>query len=379
MRKAVAVLVILAAAGVIGWLYWEQQRPVPLVVSGFIEADQIRVGSRVGGRVAEVLVDEGDTTEPGESLFRIEPFDLQEQLKQAEAQLAAHQAEHARLTAGFRPEEVEQARAKRDQAAATLEKLVAGPRPQEIQIAREELNRAKAALELAQSEYNRLLKLREEATAARIEFDQAERQLKAARAEVAAAEQRVSLLEEGTRKEDVAAARATLAEAEQALKLMAAGYRQEEIAQAAAQVRAAEANVAAIRVRLGELTVSAPGKCVVEAVDLEPGDIVAQNAPAISLLDLSKLWVRAYVPEDRLGQVAVGTRVPIRVDSFPGERFMARLTFVSRDAEFTPRNVQTPEERSKQVFRIKVYLEEGLDRLRAGMAADVLLDEAAGP
>ncbi len=373
MRKAVVVF-LAAALAVLGWLYWQKNRPQPFVVSGFIEADEIRVGSRVGGRVAEVLVAEGRQVQPGAPLFRIDPFNLREQLAEAQAAAAAARAERDRLIAGYRKEEIEQARAKRDGAGAVLEKLTAGPRPREIEIAREKLNMAKAGLELAESEHARLVRLRDEAQAAPTEIDQAVRALKAARAEVAAAEQELALLQEGTRKEELAEAQAALSEAEQALKLLEAGYRVEDVAKAEAQLQAAEARAAAIDVQLKELEVLAPTACVVEAIDLQPGDIVGANAPSVSLLDVSKLWVRAYVPESRLGEVRLDQRVPIRVDSFPGRRFAGRVTYIAREAEFTPRNVQTPEERSKQVFRIKVTLEQGLDRLRVGMAADVLLD-----
>jgi len=377
MRRLV-IAFVLVAAGIIGWLYWTQSRPERFIVSGLVEADQIRVGSRVGGRVAEVFVAEGQSIEAGKPLLRIDPFDLRQRLAEATAALAAAQAEHARLKEGYRAEEVAQARAQRDQSKATLAKLIAGPRPAEIEIAREQLNAAKASLELAESEYARLTRLREAEQAAPTEFDQAVRSLKTARADVAAAEQRVALLEEGTRKEEIAEAQAALARAEAALKLLEDGYRAEDVAKAEAEVAARQAHVEAIQVQIGELTVAAPCDCVVEAVDLQPGDLVAANAPAVSLLDPSKLWVRAYVPEARLGQVALGRRVPVMVDSFPGRKFAARVSFISREAEFTPRNIQTPEERSKQVFRIKVTLEEGLDVLRVGMAADVLLDEVAG-
>lgn len=378
MRKVLGVAVLLGL-GVLGWLYWQQHKPQSLVVSGFIEADLIRVGSRVGGRVAAVDVTEGQRVKTGTPLFQIDPFDLQEQLKQAEAELAASEADHARLMAGNRPQEIEQARAKHDRMAAVYEKLVAGPRPREVDIAREELNRAKAGLELAESEYERVESLRKQGTAPKIELDLAVRQLKAAKADTTAAQLRLALLEEGTRQEDLAEAKAALAEAEQARRLLEAGFRTEDIAKAAAQVNAAQARVAAIKVRLKELVVTAPCDCIVEAIDLHPGDLVAMNAPAVSLLDVTKLWVRAYVPESRLGQVRLGQTVPIQVDSFQDERFRGRLTYLAQEAEFTPRNVQTPEERSKQVFRIKVYLEEGLDRLRVGMAADVLLGEAVSP
>jgi multidrug resistance efflux pump len=118
---------------------------------------------------------------------------------------------------------------------------------------------------------------------------------------------------------------------------------------------------------------------VVEAIDLLRGDLVAAGAPTVELLDTTRLWVRAYIPQARLGGIALGQPAVILTDSWPGQRFKARLTFIASEAEFTPRNVQTPEERSKQVFRIKATLEEGLDRLRAGMAADVLLEPAAVP
>lgn len=377
MRKVVAISVLLAAV-VIGWLYWRQQRPEPFIVSGFIEADEIRVGSRVGGRVAEVFADEGDAVDQGEALFTIDPFDLQEQLAQAQAELAGFRAELERLQAGLRQEEIAQARARRDQAAALLAKLKAGPRPREIEIARERLNVARANLDLAQSEYERLSHLREQRQAAATEYDRAVREYKAAQAQVAQAEQEVALLEEGTREEEITQAEAALAEAQAALRLAESGFRKEEIAQASAQVRAAEAQVAAIQQRINELTVKSPCDCVVEAVDLQPGDLVAPNAPAISLLDANTLWVRTYVPESRLGQVRLGQRVPVRVDSFPGERFTGRVTFIAREAEFTPRNIQTPEERSKQVFRAKVTLEgPEARRLRVGMIADVLFEETA--
>ena len=375
MRPIVAILV-LAAAGVIGWLVWQQNRALPLVVSGFVEADEIRVGSRVGGRVAEVLVAEGASVKRGEALFKIDPFDLQERSAEAKATLAARQAELTRLKSGFRKEEVEQARAKREQLLATLTKLEAGPRAQEIAVARERLKQSQANLAFAESEHARLQTLREQnQAAAQRELDEAGRVLKVAQAEVGAAQQEISLLEEGTRKEDVATAKAALAEASEQLKLRETGYRAEDIARAEAEVAAAQARVATFEKQLEELTVSSPCDCVVEAIDLQPGDLVGQNAPSVSLLDLSKLWVRTYVPEGRLGELSLGDRVPVLLDSAPGERLTGRVVFIAKEGEFTPRNIQTLEERSKQVFRIKVMLEEGLEKARVGVAADVMLAE----
>lgn len=374
-----AAAVILIVAALIGWLTWNQTRTPPFVVSGFIEADTVRVGSRIGGRIAEVLVDEGSIVEPGTPLLRIDPFDLNEQLAQSRATLAALEAEFARLKAGYRAEEIEQARAQRDEAAAALERLTAGPRRQEIDFAREQLKVEQAGLDFAKSEYERLKRLETQAQAAQRELDEALRALRAAEGRTAAAEQTLALLVEGSRKEDIAAGRAALARAESALKLVTEGYRAEDVARAEAEVLAARSRVAAIEVQMRELVVSSPCHCVVEAVDLQPGDIVSPNAPTISLLDQGRLWVRSYVPENRLGQVTLGQDVPVSVDSFPGERFSAKITFIAREAEFTPKNIQTPEERSKQVFRVKATLQPPLDRLRVGMAADLRFDEKVSP
>ncbi len=373
--RGLVVVAVAVAAAVIAWLYWQQHRARPLVVSGFVEADQIRVGSRVGGRVSEVIAEEGRHVKSGEILYRIDPFDLQERLAEGKAELARADAEYARLKAGYRVEEIAEARAKRDQAAATLDKLKAGPRKQEIEKGRAALAARKADQDLAETEYGRVMRLKKESTAAQIEVDRVERAMKATRADVDAAEQDLKLLEEGTRKEYIAAAVWALAQTAAAAALLEAGYRAEDVAQAAAMEAAAKAKVAALEVQVGELDVRAPVDSVVEAIDLRPGDLVAANAPSASLLDEARYWVRTYVPESRLGRVRLDQVMMITCDSFPGEQFKGHVTFVASEAEFTPRNIQTPEERSKQVFRLKVTLDEGRDKLRVGMPVDVHLPE----
>ena len=377
MQKRIFFLSGLAALIVI-WLFWQQARAPDFIVSGFIEADQIRVGSQVGGRVAEVFAEEGDRMQQGEVLFRLEPFDLEAISAKADSNLAAAQADYARLTAGFRPEEVQQAQARWERARAILEKAIAGPRPQEITIAREQLRSASAASILAESEFIRLGALVTKDQVSKEAYDEAVRAREAAQAELAIAEHSLALLEEGTRKEDIAAAKAGFSEAEQALALMREGYRKEDVAAAAARLASAEAELAAVQVRLNELDVLSPCDCILETIELEPGDLVSANAPAVSLLDSDRLWVRTYIPEARLGHLQIGRIVPVRVDGIKDELFRARISFIAREGEFVPRNIQTPEERSKQVFRTKLILQEGLGRLRAGMAVDVLFDEASG-
>jgi HlyD family secretion protein len=368
MKRLVAIAVL--AAGLTALLVFNQRRDEPLVVSGTIEADDVRVGSRVGGRVAVVHVDEGRVVAAGEPLVELQPFDLRERKAQAQQTLAAADAQLKKLTTGFRHEEIEQARAMRDEAAAVLEEFRNGPRPQEIAAAEAQVRLTAAELKNATRDYNRIETLFGQQAVDQNDLDEAGTKLSVAQATFEDRQEKLDLLNAGTRKETIAQAEARQRQADQQLALRTAGYRSEEVDEARARRDAAKAALAVIDRQLEELTVSAPFDGVVEAIDLRPGDIVPPNAPVVSLLDTRRLYVRAFVPENRLN-IETGQQVEISVDSFPGERFTGEVTFVARQAEFTPGNVQTPEERSKQVFRIRVELKSGLDRLRPGIAADV--------
>lgn len=364
------IVVLVVAVGLASALLWSQTRHEPLKVSGFIESDEIRVGSRVGGRVAKVHVTEGGEVKSGDALVELEPFDLNERLAQAKAERSARQAEVDRVTAGFRIEEKAQAKAQLDQRAARQAKLEAGPRKQEIATAQAELRQAKADVELAQLQYNRAKDLFDKNTLSRSEYDQAVARWTTSQEAVKVRTEQLNLLLEGTRAEDLQEARAQTAEAEQMWKLRDAGYRVEEIAQAKAAFEAADAATRIFETQLKELKIASPTTAVVESIDLQPGDLVAANAPVVTLADRARQWVRAYLPENHLS-IKEGHIVSVTVDSLPGKQFKAHVSFIARQAEFRPGNVQTPEERSKQVFRIKVELDEGLDQLRPGMVADV--------
>jgi multidrug resistance efflux pump len=321
MMIARIALILLAATSAVILLIWSQHRHVPLKVSGFIEADEIRVGSRVGGRVQKVPASEGQLAKAGDTLVQLEPYDLLERRAQSKATLAELQAR--------------------------LDELKHGPRPQEITAAEARLTFAKAELDLAQATYNRIKPSFEKNAVSAEEMDRAEKELKAATA--------------------------NLGQRQAELELLKAGTRPEEIAQAEAAVQAAQASLNAIDKQIEELTIKAPVNSIVESLDLQPGDMAAPNAPVLSLTAQGNLWVRAYVPENHLN-LTNGQKLTITIDSFPNKKFTGHVSFVARQAEFTPNNVQTPEERSKQVFRIKVTLDEGLDVLRPGMSADVWLN-----
>jgi multidrug resistance efflux pump len=370
-RFILLILIVIALLALVVYSKWNIQPPH---VSGVVEADEIRLGSRIGGRVAVVHVQEGQAITAGTVLVELEPFDLLEREQRAKLTLAGHEAEYQRFVAGFREEEIAQAKAKVDQLQARLDQLRAGPRKQEIEAARARWTLATSEKKLADLNFRRLSKLFNSNATSQQEFDVAREALEAASAKVVIQQQELELLEAGTREEQVREAEAMVDEARQALQLVQRGYRSEDIARAKAVRDAAQADLAAIQKQKEELIINSPIDGTIEALDLQPGDMVAAGAPVLSMLDRNRLWVRTYIPQSRFA-IKVDDRVRLTIDSYPDKHFEGVVTFVARQAEFTPSNVQTPEERSKQVFRVKVDITNKDDLLRPGMMADVWLDQ----
>ena len=372
-RRVLAGLVVVAA--LVAGLFFAQRHPALAKVSGIIEADEIRIGSRVGGRVASVSTEEGDRIRQGEVLVTLEPFDLLHREQEAKAILASRQADVDRFTQGFRDEEIRQAKARYEQFAAQAEQLKNGPRTEEIEAARGRRDAASAEFVLAEREMGRAARLADSNAISSQELELAEQKLKSARAMVIVRTNELQILEIGARSEELAEAQARLVESQAAWDLVTNGYRGEEVAKAVAARDAARATLEAVRDHLGELEIRSPCDGIVEAIELQAGDLVSPGAPVLSVVNDGELWVRAYVPERHL-HVQVGQKVELTIDSFPGERFVGEISFIARQAEFTPSNVQTPEERAKQVFRVKVHISD--PRLRPGMSADVWLDSLTG-
>jgi multidrug resistance efflux pump len=364
---------ILVVAGLGALIVYSQMRPEPNRVSGFIEADEIRLGSRVGGRVAKVHVEEGQQVTAGTVLLELEPFDLLEREQEAIRTLAAREAVYQRLAKGLRAEEVAQAKAHHDQLKARLDLLEAGPRDQEIKAAGARLRAARAELKLAEQLHERHATLVQSNAITKEELERTRQAFENAMAMLTVRENELELLEIGTREEEKRAARAAVEEAKQAWQMAANGFRQEEIDEAAAARDATKAALEAIRRQKEELMVMSPLEGVVDSLDLQPGDMVAAGAPVLTIIDYRHLWVRAYVPQNRVA-LQIGQEMRVTVDSFPDRSFIGTVSFIARQAEFTPSNVQTPEERSKQVFRIKVTLDDGIEQIRPGMTADLWLD-----
>ena len=260
------------------------QERKPYEWSGTVEARTISVGSRAGGRIAKVLVKEGDRVAPGQVLLELEPGDWPAQLLQASAQEVAAQATLDKLKRGARPEELEQARARTLTAQAVLQQAVAGARPEQVQAAEARLAAAEIAVEKARKDAEREHQLDRAGAATRANLDDADLALQQATAQRDALKNQLDELQHGSRREEVAQARAKEMEQAASMKLVVAGTREEDLRVAQASVDAAHGRVLQVQTMLDELKVKAPLAARVEALDLRPGDILPPNATAAVLL-----------------------------------------------------------------------------------------------
>jgi HlyD family secretion protein len=365
----VALLVIGAAATV---KYFTSRAATDrIVLSGNIEADEIHIGSNVGGRIAAVLVREGQEVKQGDPLIRFEAYDLTARRADAEAAVAQAEANHQKLLNGFRPEEVAQAKAQAEAAWMALEEARNGPRRQEIDAARGQLDAANADYEVARATLARVEKLVRDGIQSKQDYDNAKAAFDRASGNRDAAKQRLDLLLAGTRSEEVKRAERQYNEAAAAYQMMQRGSRKEDIAAARAQLERARAALQQIDTQVGELEVKAPADAFIEVLRVRPGDLINPGAPVATLVELNRLWVRVYVPEPELGYAQLGKEVAVKVDTYKNESFKGTIEQVASRGEFTPRNVQTRSEREHQVFAVRVRVDNSSHQLRAGMAADV--------
>lgn len=366
-RRNLLIAAALLAASYGGYRVYLERKPYEW--SGTVEARTISVGSRVGGRIKEVLVREGEAVQAGQVLVTFEPGDYPAQLVQAKAQLAQFEANLDKLKQGARPEELAEARARALTAKAALAQAVAGSRPEEVAAAEARLAVQAVAVEKAKLNADRVHSLDQSGATARVDVDNADMELKGAIALRDALQHQLEQLKNGSRRTEVAQAQAREMEQTASARLVAAGTRVEDLKAAQAQVDGAQGRVDQIQVMLDELSVKAPLPARVETLDLRPGDILAPNATSAVLLEEKQLFVRIYVPETLLGHVRVGQTVPISVDSFPNQHFQGVVEHINGVGEYSPRNLQTADERADQVFATRVGLRSGFDQLRAGMAA----------
>jgi len=289
--------------------------------SGTIECTQVDLAPQVSGRILEITADEGDVVAAGDTLVRMDPQDYRLRADEAGAGLALEQAR--------------------------LDLALAGARSEDIKRAREQVRQAEAAERAAASDLARVREVFEKGSATGKQMDDAKAHFDEAKAGLEAARQSLEKLLRGTR--------------------------QEEIRMAQAGVDLARARLAQADKALADCTVAAPLAGIVTTKIREAGETVSTGAPILTITRMEEAWLSVYIPETRLSKVKLGQRAFVAADGDP-KRYEGTVTYVSPEAEFTPRNVQTPEERAKLVYRVKITLPNPDGVFKPGMPADGYLE-----
>lgn len=227
---------------------------------------------------------------------------------------------------------------RKNMLAAQLAEMIKGPRVEEIEAARKQVDALSAQRDHAVTEARRKAALFAAKVISDTERDAAQSLALSLEGQTAAAKARLDELNAGTRPE---------------------------------RIEAMKAQIAELETQIAELTVSAPAACTLESLHVKLGDVVPAGGPVATVVYPQQLWMRVYVPEPWLARMAVGNKAALRVDGFPDETFAGVIEQINRKAEFTPRNVQTVDERIKQVFGVKLRIDDTANKLRPGMSADV--------
>jgi HlyD family secretion protein len=394
MKKKVLIIVPLAAI-LLAIVFWHlflasKNGSESIALSGNIDVTQVDLAFKIPGRLSRRLVEEGDNVASGQRLAVLDDTDQKLQLQKALADMDYASAILAEREAGSRPDEIRRTRAAVEQARFNLNELQNGSRDQEIAEAEADLARtvadertAKSQLTLAKNDFSRYEAVFADGGISRQAFETYRTRLdSAANAAVAAtsmrqaAEQRLSLRREGSRKERIRQARSALAQAEAAYALVKAGPRQEAIDQARAKKHAAVAALAVARQQLAETELFAPFDGVVLSTSAEPGSYLNPGSPVLTIGDIANVWVRAFVSETDLGRIRLNQEAEVTVDAYPNRSWKGRVSYISSAAEFTPRSVQTSEERTNLVYRVKIQLSNPDGALKPGMPADAVIEAA---
>src|SRR5713101_5491270 len=339
-KLLIPILVVAALIGLAVYSSGMLHRDASLHGSGTVEARNIRVGSKIGGRIDKVLVREGDPVEAGQVLITFDEKELAASLAQSRAAAAQAKAEYDQRKNGYRQEDIDAAQA--------------------------DLDRANADEVRARLDAQRYDALAEKDLVSKQQRDTADANWKMALAQQANVQHKLDQLHRGYRAEEIAAAEARYRQTQATLDKFQNGSRVEDIS-------AAKAALAYDEARFRERQVLAPAAASIEVLDVRPGDLIAPNTPVATLLERDQIYVRIYIPETEIGRVQIGQKAEVRVDSFPKEVFNGAVEQINQQAEFLPRNVQTREERIHQVFGVKIRIDDPSGRVRAGMAADVKL------
>jgi HlyD family secretion protein len=353
--------------------------------SGQIEVTEVDMSFRLAGHVTRLYVDEGAEVKKGDLLAELDQDILKAKQAQADAQVRELEARQASLALAIQLKEevleaeIRKAEAGKSAASARYRSLKVGSREEEIAEAAADRDRARYEWENRQRDLERMKELYRARSIAASQYDAARTSADAARAAYDAAEERYKLVKAGPREELVSEGKANLVGSDAALAAAEAGRREVEemkldLKALRAQTEQARSQLTVAEEDLRKSRLYAPFDGFVTVKDVEEQEYVQAGTPVLTLAQLDEVWVKTYVPETQLGRVHLGQKGQVISDTYPDKSYQGSVTFISPEAEFTPKNVQTREERVKLVYRIKVTLKNPNQELKPGMPVDVLLE-----
>ncbi|MEW6672189.1 MAG: HlyD family efflux transporter periplasmic adaptor subunit [Thermodesulfobacteriota bacterium] len=387
MKKRVILiffLVLLLGVGTLVYLGQHRKQTAELYYSGTIEATQANLSFQVSGKVAQVFIDEGQPAEKDQCLARLADEEFSTLLNQRQTELIRSQETLKQLQAlrdlyqATLPAEVERATATVGLLSSQLEELESGYRTQEIEQARLTARSAQAVLDEARRNKERFDALYQKRVIAEKEKDLVDLKYETALKDYERAQAAHSLLKEGFRKESIQAAKARLSEGRATLKQARSNLKkieaaEKEVAAARAMVETARAAVDLAKIQLGYTCLTAPFKGTLTSRNVEPGEVVSPGREVLTLADLSTVELKIFVDEPEIGKVKPGQRVEIRTDTYPQKIYPGQVSFISPEAEFTPKIIQTHKERVKLVYLVKIAILNPDLELKPGMPADAWL------
>jgi HlyD family secretion protein len=383
MKKRMLIVAILAAGTVVVYAYRGRSRQSAgrIVVSGNIELTEVNIAFKTAGRLIERTVDEGDAVNKGQLIARLDQDQLLAQraaqvaaIQSAESQLAqaqtAVQWEKETLSA-----DIETRNADLSSSQARLAELKNGSRPQEKLDAKAAVDSAQSEVERSQRDWERAQKLYKDDDISTAQFDQYRNRWESATAALHSAKEREALVLAGPRVEQVNAQQGQVEKARGALKTAQANAlemkrREQEITTRRAEIERARATLALIDSQLADTIAASPVDGVVLVKSADVGEILAPGTTVVTVGDIEHPWLRGYINETDLGKVKLGSVVHVKTDSYPGKTYTGHVTFIASEAEFTPKQIQTAQERVKLVYRIKIELDNSSRELKSNMPAD---------
>jgi HlyD family secretion protein len=352
-----------------------------LMISGNIELDEVNIAFKTAGRLTERAVDEGDAVKKGQVVARLDREQLTAQREREAAGLASSESQlrqaqtSAELQRASLAADIETRQADLASMEARLAELRNGARPQEKLDAKAAVDAAASELDRAKKDWDRAQTLYKNDDISTAQFDQYRNRFESAQAILKQVQEREALVLAGPRVEQVNAQRSQVDRARGTLKMAEANSlelkrREQEITTRRAEIARSQANLALIDSQLSDTIAASPvdGVVLVKAVDV--GEVVAPGTTILTVGDIDHPWLRGYINETDLGKVKIGAKVRVTTDTYPGKVYNGRVAFISSQAEFTPKQIQTQQERVKLVYRVKIEVENPGRELKSNMPAD---------